>query len=156
MSDHKLRWAGRNSQKDELRKRIWTALEESGIGKGPIWDSITEFTGESEAAARLAAMPFWRSARVIKVNPDNPQIPVRYQALADGKFKVNPIFGWTKADLDAYFERHALPRHPLEADGYLSIGCMPCTSRVEAGEDPRAGRWRGTEKVECGIHRPAA
>jgi len=73
---------------------------------------------------------------------------------AEGRLKVNPLANWTKADLDAYFEAHDLPRHPLEADGYPSIGCAPCTSKVMPGEDPRAGRWRGWEKVECGIHLP--
>jgi len=72
----------------------------------------------------------------------------------DSRIKVNPLIHWTKADLDGYFAKYDLPRHPLEADGYLSIGCMPCTSRVEAGEDARAGRWRGSDKVECGIHLP--
>jgi phosphoadenosine phosphosulfate reductase len=72
-----------------------------------------------------------------------------------GRIKINPLAGWTKADLDAYFEAHDLPRHPLEAEGYPSIGCSPCTSVVQAGEDPRAGRWRGWDKVECGIHTPA-
>ncbi len=75
--------------------------------------------------------------------------------VADGKFKINPLAHWTKDDTDAYFEEHDLPRHPLEADGYLSIGCMPCTDRVAPGEDTRAGRWRGQDKVECGIHMPA-
>ena len=70
----------------------------------------------------------------------------------DGRLKVNPLGDWVKADLDAYFAEHALPRHPLEADGFLSIGCQPCTSKVAPGEDPRAGRWRGWDKVECGIH----
>lgn len=73
---------------------------------------------------------------------------------ADGKIKINPLAAWTQDDLTAYFERHALPRHDLEADGYLSIGCMPCTDRVAPGEDNRAGRWRGVDKVECGIHLP--
>ena len=70
----------------------------------------------------------------------------------DGRLKINPLADWPKADLDAYFAEHELPRHPLEAQGYLSIGCAPCTSRVQPGEDPRAGRWRGWDKVECGIH----
>ena len=70
----------------------------------------------------------------------------------EGRLKVNPLGDWVKADLDAYFAAHALPRHPLEAEGYLSIGCQPCTSKVQRGEDPRAGRWRGWDKVECGIH----
>ena len=73
---------------------------------------------------------------------------------AEGRLKVNPLANWTKADLDAYFLAQDLPRHPLEADGYPSIGCAPCTSKVRPGEDPRAGRWRGWEKVECGIHVP--
>jgi phosphoadenosine phosphosulfate reductase len=72
----------------------------------------------------------------------------------DGRLKINPLSAWTKADLDAYFADHDLPRHPLEAQGYPSIGCAPCTSRVQPGEDPRAGRWRGWDKVECGIHVP--
>jgi phosphoadenosine phosphosulfate reductase len=73
---------------------------------------------------------------------------------ADGRIKINPLADWRKENLDAYFERHALPRHPLEADGFLSIGCMACTDRVAPGEDVRAGRWRGQEKTECGIHLP--
>lgn len=67
--------------------------------------------------------------------------------------KINPLANWSKAALDAYFARYGLPRHPLEADGFLSIGCMPCTDRVAPGEDSRAGRWRGAGKTECGIHR---
>ena len=51
-----------------------------------------------------------------------------------------------------HFETRALPRHPLESQGYPSIGCAPCTSKVQPGEDPRAGRWRGWEKTECGLH----
>lgn len=70
----------------------------------------------------------------------------------DGRLKINPLADWSKDQLDAYFAEHDLPRHPLEAQGYLSIGCAPCTSKVRPGEDPRAGRWRGWDKVECGIH----
>ena len=74
--------------------------------------------------------------------------------IEDGRLKVNPLGDWVKADLEAYFSEHDLPRHPLEADGYPSIGSQPCTSKVLPGEDPRAGRWRGWEKTECGIHVP--
>ncbi|QNQ10694.1 phosphoadenylyl-sulfate reductase [Sphingomonas alpina] len=70
----------------------------------------------------------------------------------EGRLKLNPLADWDKAALNAYFEEHQLPHHPLEAEGYPSIGCAPCTSKVQPGEDPRAGRWRGWEKVECGIH----
>jgi phosphoadenosine phosphosulfate reductase len=72
----------------------------------------------------------------------------------EGRLKLNPLADWDKPRLDAWFEEHKLPRHPLEAEGYPSIGCAPCTSKVLPGEDPRAGRWRGWEKVECGIHVP--
>ncbi|HEY2179469.1 MAG TPA: phosphoadenylyl-sulfate reductase [Caulobacteraceae bacterium] len=75
--------------------------------------------------------------------------------VVDGRLKVNPLAAWTRADLDDYFAAHDLPRHPLEADGFLSIGCYTCTERVRLGEDPRAGRWRGLNKTECGIHLPA-
>ena len=70
----------------------------------------------------------------------------------NGLLKVNPLVHWEGATIRAYMDRHALPRHPLVARGYASIGCAPCTTPVGAGEDPRAGRWRGTGKVECGIH----
>lgn len=71
----------------------------------------------------------------------------------DGEgLKINPLAYWTRTEISAFMEARDLPRHPLVARGYRSIGCWPCTSPVAAGEDERAGRWRGTEKVECGIH----
>ena len=75
-------------------------------------------------------------------------------ASSTGRLKFNPLVTWTKEDLEAYFVEHDLPRHPLEAEGYPSIGCAPCTSKVKPGEDPRSGRWRGWDKTECGIHTP--
>lgn len=72
---------------------------------------------------------------------------------ADGeRIKINPLANWGADDLKAYMQRHDLPAHSLVARGYPSIGCEPCTSRVAPGEDARAGRWRGAEKTECGIH----
>jgi phosphoadenosine phosphosulfate reductase len=70
----------------------------------------------------------------------------------EGRFRFNPLARWTLADLEAYEAQHNLPRHPLVEDGYPSIGCIPCTRRVQAGEDYRAGRWSGLDKDECGIH----
>lgn len=72
--------------------------------------------------------------------------------IEDGRLKMNPLADWDKSRIENYFAEHNLPRHPLEAQGYPSIGCAPCTSRVKPGEDPRAGRWRGWDKTECGIH----
>jgi phosphoadenosine phosphosulfate reductase len=71
---------------------------------------------------------------------------------ADGRTTVNPLAFWTDAELDAYFDRHDLPRHPLQAQGYTSIGCATCTLKPRPGEDKRSGRWAGMDKTECGIH----
>jgi phosphoadenosine phosphosulfate reductase len=65
---------------------------------------------------------------------------------------VNPLAHWDRQDVQDYMTENRLPRHPLVAQGYPSIGCAPCTTRVAPGEDPRAGRWRNQEKTECGIH----
>ena len=94
----------------------------------------------------------WISGRKAFQSQTRANLP-RFE-IEEGRLKVNPIGDWTKADLDAYFAERGLPRHPLEAQGYLSIGCQPCTSVVKPGEDPRAGRWRGWDKTECGIHTP--
>jgi len=71
---------------------------------------------------------------------------------AAGRLKVNPLADWSSDQIETYFAATGLPPHPLVAQGYPSIGCSPCTSKVAAGEDPRAGRWRGWDKTECGIH----
>lgn len=68
------------------------------------------------------------------------------------RLKINPLAHWAPGDVGDYMVNNRLPRHPLVAKGFPSIGCAPCTSAVKPGEDPRAGRWRGEEKVECGIH----
>jgi phosphoadenosine phosphosulfate reductase len=73
---------------------------------------------------------------------------------AQGRLKINPLIDWSAEDIAAYFEAHDLPRHPLIAQGYPSIGCSPCTTQVAPGEDPRSGRWKGWDKTECGIHKP--
>lgn len=75
-----------------------------------------------------------------------------FEAEGDARIKINPLASWGPPEVEDYMRRHALPRHPLVAQGYPSIGCAPCTSPVKPGEDPRAGRWRGQAKVECGIH----
>ncbi len=72
---------------------------------------------------------------------------------ADGaRLKFNPLANVSPEELAAVFKSAGLPPHPLVASGFASVGCMPCTSRSEAGEDARAGRWRGRDKTECGIH----
>ncbi|KUO54986.1 MAG: phosphoadenosine phosphosulfate reductase [Alphaproteobacteria bacterium BRH_c36] len=70
----------------------------------------------------------------------------------ESRVKLNPLADWMPEDVANYMDRHELPRHPLVARGYRSIGCAPCTSPVRDDEDARAGRWRGQLKSECGIH----
>ncbi len=69
-----------------------------------------------------------------------------------GMVKVNPLAAWTQDDVDAYIAERGVLVNPLVYDGYPSIGCAPCTRRVAAGDDTRAGRWAGTGKTECGLH----
>lgn len=101
---------------------------------------------------RRALQPFdaWISGR--KGFQSGTRTTLPWFEIDEGRLKLNPLADWSKDRLDAYFAEHKLPRHPLEAKSYLSIGCAPCTSIVKPGEDPRAGRWRGWDKVECGIH----
>ena len=71
------------------------------------------------------------------------------------KWKFNPLANWSASDLMHYQTQHQLPAHLLAAAGFCSIGCAPCMTAVGVGENVRAGRWRGTQKREFGLHRPA-
>jgi phosphoadenosine phosphosulfate reductase len=70
----------------------------------------------------------------------------------NGQIKFNPLANWSREQIEAYTLENDIPPHPLVAQGFPSIGCWPCTKPVEAGADPRSGRWAGQEKTECGIH----
>ena len=70
------------------------------------------------------------------------------------RLKFNPFANVSREAIEAIYRLAKLPPHPLTASGYLSVGCMPCSSRTSADEDARAGRWRGRAKTECGIHTP--
>jgi phosphoadenosine phosphosulfate reductase len=102
----------------------------------------------------LAGFDAWMTGR--RRDQSDQRTVLRRVERADGRVKINPLADWSQDDVDAYMDAHDLPRHPLEADGFLSIGCMPCTDRVAPGEDIRAGRWRGLDKTECGIHFPVS
>ena len=70
----------------------------------------------------------------------------------DGRLRINPLVGWSPEQIEDHAVARDLPRHPLVAQGYRSIGCWPCTQAVAEGEDARSGRWSGVDKTECGIH----
>jgi phosphoadenosine phosphosulfate reductase len=73
---------------------------------------------------------------------------------AEGRWKIQPLLDWSREDCEALFRERDLPRHPLEREGYPSIGCAPCTRPCGDSRDERAGRWAGQEKTECGLHLP--
>jgi phosphoadenosine phosphosulfate reductase len=98
----------------------------------------------------LAGYDAWITGRKRFQNQTRAALPL-FEAEGE-RVKLNPLAGWSASDVLEYIRTHNLPSHALVARGYPSIGCLPCTSPVTAGEDPRAGRWRGREKTECGIH----
>jgi phosphoadenosine phosphosulfate reductase len=100
----------------------------------------------------LAGFDAWVSAIRREQTSDRASAQVLELDARFGLLKVNPLLGWTERDVRAYLDRHGVPRNPMHDDGYPSIGCMPCTTAVQPGEDPRAGRWRGRAKTECGLH----
>lgn len=99
----------------------------------------------------LATFDGWITGRKRFQNSDRGTIDF-FENEGDFRIKVNPLAHWGREDLHEYMINNNLPPHPLIAKGYPSIGCAPCTSPVKPGEDPRAGRWRGSAKTECGIH----
>jgi phosphoadenosine phosphosulfate reductase len=98
----------------------------------------------------LAPFDGWINGRKRFQGGLRAQIPM---VEADGvKLKFNPFANIAPADVEAIYAEAKLPPHPLVASGFQSVGCMPCSSRAEVGEDARDGRWRGRSKTECGIH----
>lgn len=98
----------------------------------------------------LGGFGAWITGRKRFHGGERMSLPVVEQAGEQVKF--NPLANWAKAELDAYAAAHDLPAHPLVAQGFPSIGCWPCTQPVDDDEDVRAGRWKGSQKSECGIH----
>ena len=113
-------------------------------------DRCCEIRKVAPLAPALDAYDAWITGRKGYQTADRATLPL-FEA-EGARVKVNPLVGWSATDLLAYIKERDLPPHPLVAKGFPSIGCLPCTSRVRPGEDPRAGRWRGKNKQECGIH----
>ena len=133
---------------------VLLARDENGLRWSWDPDGCCEIRKVEPLKRAKQGLDAWISGRKAFQSVTRQNLP-RFE-VEDGRLKINPLGDWTKDDLEAYFEKHDLPRHPLEAQGYLSVGCQPCTSPVAPGEDPRAGRWRGWDKTECGIHVPGA
>ena len=103
-------------------------------------------------ARALAGKTAWITGLRRVDAPTRANAPIVSWDAARSMVKVNPLASWTDADVAGYIADHGLPVNPLAERGYPSIGCWPCTRPVAPGEDPRAGRWSGKDKTECGLH----
>lgn len=102
--------------------------------------------------AALAGFDGWITGRKRFQTAERATLDFFELEAGTGRIKVNPLAHWAPGDVRTYMDENRLPRHPLVARGYPSVGCAPCTTPAGAHEDARAGRWRGRAKTECGIH----
>ncbi|MHB1445728.1 MAG: phosphoadenylyl-sulfate reductase, partial [Acidimicrobiales bacterium] len=142
---------------ETLRQRYDLNLRIIGPNLGPDdWPCGTERCCELRKVVPLARALVGRDAWMTGLR--RAEAAVRAEApivgwdVGRGLVKVNPLATWSDQDVSGYVVDHGLPVHPLTSQGFLSIGCAPTTRAVLPGEDPRAGRWSGTDKTECGIH----
>ena len=133
------------------------SVAEQGLDEGPeLWtrepDHCCDLRKMRPLRATLANYDAWITAIRRDQTPERANAPV---VGWDGRFglvKINPLARWAFIQVRAYVAEHQVPYNPLHDQNYPSIGCVPCTSPVMSGEDPRSGRWRGREKTECGLH----
>jgi 5-formyltetrahydrofolate cyclo-ligase len=165
------RWAGRNSVKSVVRNRVWERLVESGVNVGPSFDRIPNFVGADAAAKRLSELEEWKRARVVKCNPDPPQIPVRLRALYDGKLLFSPVpyltkgFPYLRIDPERLaakgvdfetaataqgFQEHGEPIgfEDMPKLDFCVVGCVAVTRR-----GGRTGKGAGFADLEQGVFR---
>jgi 5-formyltetrahydrofolate cyclo-ligase len=165
------RWQGRNETKDALRRAIWSALEETGAGVGPVWSRIPDFVGAEAAAARLASTAEWRAAQVVKCNPDPPQIPVRRKALEAGKLLYAPVpelvkpFPFVLLDPETLVKRGIALADAARSEIFVEVGepvrfqemrpmdFIVVGSVAVTREGGRTGKGGGFADLELGIFR---
>jgi 5-formyltetrahydrofolate cyclo-ligase len=165
------RWAGRNGAKAAVRARVWTKLIEADLNVGPAFDRIPNFVGADVAAKRLSELDSWRRARVVKCNPDPPQIPVRLRALYDGKLLFAPVphltkgFPYLRIDPDRLAAKGVDFETAATAQGFMQHGeptgfeDMPrldfcvfgCVAVTRGGG--RTGKGAGFADLEQGVFR---
>ncbi len=169
--DAKARWAGRNTGKDALRSDVWGRLETTAVNVGPVWSRIPNFAGADLAAWNLAQLPQWKAARIVKCNPDAPQIPVRLRALYDGKVVYAPVPELTAShpfvclDPEVLAERSVSFETAATSQGFMAHGepvefeemprldfvVVGCVAVTRTGG--RTGKGGGFADLELGIFR---
>ncbi|MFP5309988.1 MAG: phosphoadenylyl-sulfate reductase [Actinomycetes bacterium] len=141
----------------DLRPDLSVAQQRERYGDLPTLDPDACCAARKTVPLRRALTSFdgWATGVRRAQTPERAGTPVVEARRHDDRWlvKVAPLATWSDDDVARYLDEHDLPTHPLVAQGYPSIGCAPCTSRVAPGEDPRAGRWAAfDDKTECGIH----
>ena len=134
------------------------SLKEQSAGHGPrLWerrpDECCRLRKVEPLREMLAGLRAWVTAIRREQTPARARAGVVERDAKFGLVKINPLAAWTARDVWSYVIEHDVPYNPLHDLNYASVGCVPCTTPVRIGEDPRAGRWRGTAKTECGLHR---
>lgn len=114
-------------------------------------DACCDFRKTIPLERELSKFDAWITGRKRFQGGERQQLDF-FESEPPSRLRINPLAHWRREDVAEYMAENNLPRHPLVAKGYASIGCAPCTSPIKPGEDPRAGRWRGQAKTECGIH----
>lgn len=104
----------------------------------------------------LGGFAAWITGRKRFQGGPRTRLPTIEGETSSGRLKLNPLAPWSAQEVESYRRLRNLPAHPLVAEGYRSVGCVPCTRPVRPDEPPRAGRWWGLDKTECGIHRAGA
>lgn len=143
---------------DHLKKRYDLNLRvvEPLVAKADLWR--TDLAGCCQARKveplnrALSGRAAWITGLRRVDAPTRADAPIVSWDEVRGMVKLNPLAPWTDADMSGYIADHDLPENPLAERGILSVGCWPCTRPVAPGEDRRAGRWAGSNKVECGLH----
>lgn len=125
-------------------------LDPQSLRAGYDPDGCCDFRKTAPLIAALTPFKAWISGRKRFQADTRRTLPLIEEE--DGKIKLNPLADWDAARIEAYRIAQDLPAHPLVERGYRSIGCAPCSAVTAPDEDPRAGRWRGFAKTECGIH----
>ncbi len=137
-----------------VRRRYGLNLRIVTVGPepAPLVDGCCSATKVAQLDRALVGREAWLSGlrrSEAETRADAPIVSVDRRGLV----KVNPLAPWTDDDVAGYIAEHDVPVNPLMAQGYLSVGCRPCTFPVPAGADRRSGRWAGSDRTECGIHR---